>query len=390
MPTERAGGRADAAAPGAHADDPRAPPGPGSVGGGDGGEGVISMPDASGRASSSSPVGSSSSSGASSSRASSSSPPESPELVAMRRTTFVTELVVSAAMLRLAFAVAVVDGWREPTLMCVGFAACVAFVAAHHGDDGWRASRRRSTWRRVVAFADRRGEGSPAAGRRRALLAPSARETYRGWTARRTPLSGSRRRVFAVRRRRRSGSGVYDHPRGDSAPAAPDPAGDRRDGVPTFAAVGARALSAASLGAPRNALGDPAVQAVPRGDFDLDTSPFGPSRTPDAGGRRRAGGGGPRRGRGGERRVGGLGRGLVLGGGAVRDGLQRVVGGGVRGRPAGVAVRRAVAAAVRRRGGIRIRAGTGIRREGIDVGIRAGGRGRARGARSAGGAMSGS
>ena len=240
-PTKRAGrgGHFDAAAPGGRMPTiPGTPPRPElGGGGGDGGEVAVSMPDASGRASSSSPVGSSSSSGASSSRASSSSPPESPELVAMRRTTFVTELVVSAAMLRLAFAVAVVDGWREPALMCVGFAACVAFVAAHHGDDGWRASRRRSNMAGVesLRFADRRGGGFAGAGGAEALLAPSARETYGGLDGASNAALGGRDGEslrFADGVRSGFGGGVYDHRARTRRPAAPDPAGDRRDGGP--------------------------------------------------------------------------------------------------------------------------------------------------------------
>ena len=404
-PTKRAGqgGHFDAAAPGGRMPTiPGTPPRPElGGGGGDGGEVAVSMPDASGRASSSSPVGSSSSSGASSSRASSSSPPESPELVAMRRTTFVTELVVSAAMLRLAFAVAVVDGWREPALMCVGFAACVAFVAAHHGDDGWRASRRRSNMAGVesLRFADRRGGGFAGAGGAEALLAPSARETYGGLDGASNAALGGRDGEslrFADGVRSGFGGGGVRPSREDSAPRGAGPGrGSPRRGSRRSRRLGRGARERRLLSErPRDALGDPAVQAVPREGFRPGhhlRSVRGVGRVQrEAVGGGRAGGRGPRRGRGGERRVGGLGRGLVLGGGAVRDGLQRVVGGGVRGRPAGVAVRRAVAAAVRRRGGIRIRAGTGIRLEGIDVGVRAGGRGRGRGARSAGGAMSGS
>ena len=155
----------------------------------------------------------------------------------MRRTTFVTELVVSAAMLRLAFAVAVVDGWREPALMCVGFAACVAFVAAHHGDDGWRASRRRSNMAGVesLRFADRRGGGFAGAGGAEALLAPSARDTYGGVDGASNAALGGRDGEslrFADGVRSGFGGGVYDHRARTRRPAAPDPAGDRRDGGP--------------------------------------------------------------------------------------------------------------------------------------------------------------
>ena len=327
-----------------------------------------------------------------------------PELAAMRRTTFVTELVVSAAMLRLAFAVAVVDGWREPALMCVGFAACVAFVAAHHGDDGWRASRRRSNMAGVesLRFADRRGGGFAGAGGAEALLAPSARDTYGGVDGASNAALGGRDGEslrFADGVRSGFGGGVYDHRARTRRPAAPDPAGDRRDGGPDVRGGwgGEHESGGFSRSAHETRSAIRQYKRYRATDFDLDTISVRSGESDAYSARRSAAGGGggapppPAGGGGGpQRRVGGLGRGLVLGGGAVRDGLQRVVGGGVRGRPAGVAVRRAVAAAVRRRGGIRIRAGTGIRREGIDVGVRAGGRGRGRGARSAGGAMSGS
>jgi hypothetical protein len=275
---------------------PGTPPRP-ELGGTDGGEVAVSMPDASGRASSSSPVGSSSSSGASSSRASS-SPPESPELVAMRRTTFLTELVISAAMLRLAFAVAVVDGWREPALMCVGFAACVAFVAAHHGDDGWRASRRRSNMAGVesLRFA--------GAGGAEALLVPSARETYGGLDGASNAALGGRDGEslrFADGVRSGFGGGVYDH-RARTRRPAPDPAGDRRNGGPDVrGGWGGEHESGFSRSAHETRSAIRQYKRYRAKDFDLDTISVRSGESDAYSARRSAAGGG----RGGGRAGGG-------------------------------------------------------------------------------------